>query len=200
MPTPAEHRIIAGDTAILARRYAGALYELAADQKQLDTVTADLRMLRILARESAEFRSIAFNPRLSRTQLMKAMQEIAKSAKFGALTANFLMLAAQNRRLDAMEAMADAFLAELAQKRGEFSAEIRTAYALTPAQQEQLAVQLRALAGGKVHMTVTEDKSLLGGLTVKLGSKLIDASVKSKLARLERRLKSQSPTPLEGAA
>ena len=197
---PTSQPIIAGDTAILARRYADALYELASEHKQLDAVAADLRLLKILARESAEFHAIAFSPRLSRAQLAKAMQEVAKLAKFGALTANFLMLAAQNRRLAAIEAMADAFLATLAAKRGEFSAEIRTTGPLTPVQEEQLAMQLRALAGGKVHMTVTEDKSLLGGITVKLGSKLIDASVKGKLARLERRLKSQSPTPLEGAA
>jgi len=197
---PTSQPIIAGDTAILARRYADALYELASEHKQLDAIAADLRMLKILARESAEFRAIAFSPRLSRTQLAKAMQEVAKLAKFGMLTTNFLMLTAQNRRLATIEAMADAFLATLAAKRGEFSAEIRTAGPLTPAQEEQLGVQLRALAGGKVHMTVTEDKSLLGGITVKLGSTLIDASVRSKLARLARRLKSPSPTPLEGAA
>ena len=191
---------VSGDAAILARRYAGALYELAEEQKQLDAVAGDLRNLKALAQESREFQMITGNPNLPRAQLVKAVQELATAAKFNKLTGNFLALVAQNRRLNALTAMCDAFLAELAEKRGEFSAEVRTARALTPPQHEQLAAQLQTLTGGKVHMTVAEDKSLIGGLIVKLGSKLIDASIKSKLARLERQLKNQSLNIVKGAA
>jgi F-type H+-transporting ATPase subunit delta len=200
LPTQTENPIIAGEAAILARRYAGALYELADEQKQLDAVADDLRALKVLECESADFRAFTGNPRLSRKQLVQAAQQVSGAAKFNKLTSNFLALVAQNRRLAQLNGMCNAFLNELAARRGEFSAEVRAARPLTPTQQEQLAEQLHALAGGKVHMSVSEDRSLLGGLIVKLGSKLIDASVKSKLARLERQLKNQSLNIVKGAA
>jgi len=196
----ADQPIVAGDMAVLARRYAGALYDLAQDQKQLDAVAADLRILRNLGRESAEFHLLVSNPHIARADLVKAVRQIAAVAKFSPLTSNFLALVAQNRRLPQLTAICDAFLAQLAARRGEFTAEVRTAQALTTTQQEQLAAQLHVLAGGKVHLMVAEDKSLLGGITVKIGSRLIDASIKSKLAKLERQLKSQSLNVLEGAA
>jgi F-type H+-transporting ATPase subunit delta len=185
---------------VIARRYAGALYELAHEQKQLDAVAADLHALKGLYSESADFRNFATNPNFTRAELVKAARQIAEKSGFSSLTANFLALAAQNRRLPQLIGICDAFLAELAARRGEFTAEVRTAQTLTPQQQEQLAAQLHNLAGGKVHMIVAEDKSLLGGLVVKIGSRLIDVSIKSKLARLERQLKSQSLNALEGAA
>jgi len=185
---------------VLARRYAGALYDLAQDQKQLDNVAGDLRTLRNLGRESSEYHTLVSNPQIARSDLVKGVQLIAAAAKFTTLTANFLALVAQNRRLPQLMGMCDAFLAELAKRRGEFSADVRAAQPLTSAQEEQLAAQLQALAGGKVHMTITEDTSLLGGVVVKIGSRLIDASIKSKLAKLERQLKSQPLNVLEGAA
>ncbi len=196
----AESSIIAGDAAVLARRYAGALYALAEEQKQLDAVAADLRALRNLHQESAEFRLIASHPRLTRTQLVQAVEQVSASAKFNKLTSNFLALIAQNRRLSALRPMIETFLSELASRRGEHTAEVRSAKPLTTAQQEQLAVKLREMTGGKVHLSLHEDASLLGGLIVKMGSHQIDASVKSKLASLERQLKTQQLTTQKGAA
>ncbi len=184
-------RIIANDAAILARRYANALYELAEEQKQLDTVAADLRGLKGLLHDSLEFQQVVDHPRLSRVQLLAAMKQVAVSAKLNNLTGNFLALLAQNRRLAYLDVIVDAFMAHLAVRRGEYTAEIRAAKALTQKQQDQLATQLQQLAGGKIHMIIKEDASLLGGLIVKLGSRLIDASLKGKLARFERALKSQ---------
>ncbi len=196
--TTTANPIIAGDAAILARRYAGALYDLADEQKQLDAVASDLRALRILNQESAEFQYVASHPRLTRKQLVQAAQAVAKGAGFHPLTGNFLALIAQNRRLNVIGAVIDAFLNELAKRRGEFTADVRSAKPLSASQQEQLATKLRELAGGKVHMSLREDASLLGGMTVKLGSRLIDASIKTKLARLERQLKTH--TIQKGAA
>jgi F-type H+-transporting ATPase subunit delta len=191
--------IVAGDAAVLARRYADALYELADEQKVLDAVAADLRTLRILQLESAEFRYLASQPRLTRAQLIKAMNAIGVSAHFHKLTANFMALVAKNRRLAVLGAVIEAFLNELAARRGEFTADVCAARALSPAQEEQLASKLRELAGGKVHLFTREDKSLIGGMTVKMGSRLIDASVRTKLQRLERQLKS-GITATQGAA
>lgn len=191
--------IIAGEAAILARRYAGALYDLAAEQKQLDVVAGDLRLLKRLGRESQEFRHIIGLLHLPRDQMMKAVQQISTSAGLAPLTSNFLALVAKNRRLNHIVAIADAFLADLAANRGEFTAEINTARPLSPAQEEQLTQKLGAWAGGKVHLVVAEDRGLLGGLTVKMGSRLIDASLRTRFERLERQLKSDN-IMLEGAA
>lgn len=189
MPQDIASPIIAGEAAVLARRYAGALYDLAAEQKQLDTVAADLRALRRLRQESQEFQFISSQPRLTRAQLVRAAQQTAAAAGLSELTSNFLALIARNRRLDLLSAMINAFLADLAARRGEFTAEVSAAHALSPAQEEQLAAKLGTWVGGRVHLSVRKDPGLLGGLVVRLGSRLIDASTKTKLARLERQLK-----------
>ncbi len=182
---------IAGDAAILARRYARALYELAEEKKQLDSVAADLGSLQVLLKVSAEFREVTSNPRLTRAQAVESMKKVASLAKLNPLTQNFLTLLAHNSRLNLLENAIKVFLADLTARRGEFIAEVTTPKALASEQQEQLSKQLDKIAGGKVHLVIKEDASLLGGLVVKLGSRLIDASVKGKLARLERQLKSQ---------
>jgi F-type H+-transporting ATPase subunit delta len=199
-PPTANQPIVAGEMAVLARRYAGALYDLAEAQKQLDVVASDLRTLRTLTHENAEFRLLIRNPHIARSHLVNAVQLIAATARWSQLTSNFVALVAQNRRLQQLSYICDAFLAQLAARRGEYMVDVRAAHVLTSSQQEQLSAQLRVLTGGHVHMTIVEDKSLLGGITVKIGSRLIDASIKSKLAKLERQLKAQSLNVREGAA
>src|SRR4029077_16664890 len=103
---------------------------------------------------------VASQPRLTRAQLVKAMNALAAAAHFNKLTANFLGLVAKNRRVSILGSVIEAFLTELAARRGEFTADVCTARALSSAQEEQLAVQLRELAGGKVHVFAREDKSL----------------------------------------
>ena len=186
---PSEQRVVAGDAATLARRYAGALMELADQQKEIEAVEADLQILGQLADSSPEFRAVAAHPRLTRPQLVRAMQVVAAAAGFNKLTGNFLALVAQNRRLNVLGAVVDSFLADLAARRGEVTADVRAARALTPSQQDQLKARLQELVGGTIRLSIKEDAGLLGGLTVKLGSRLIDSSLKSKLQRLERQLK-----------
>ena len=151
----------------------------------MDAIAADLRALRNMLHESKEFRTIACHPRLTRAATGTGDETgCSAAAKFNPLMANFLALTAQNRRLKNLGGIIEAFLAELASKRGEYTADVLSAKRpLSAVQQEQLAVKLRELAGGKVHVSVREDASLMGGLVVKLGSRLIDASVKTKLAR-----------------
>ena len=180
---------IAGDHAALARRYGGALFALAEHDGEVDAVATDLRGLRRVWDESAEWRFIAGDPRLTSAELIAAAAETAKICGLGKLATSFLSLVAQNRRLNVLPAMITCFLDEMAVKRGEHNAEVHTARALTTAQRDALVAALNAAAGGKVHLTVTEDSSLLGGLTVKMGSQFIDASVKNRLDHLERTLK-----------
>jgi len=143
---------------------------------------------------------MARNQRLARNVVTKATKQVAIAAKLSPLTSNFIALLAQNRRLSLVTTSADHYLAELARRRGEFTAEVRTARPLSHAQKNSWQPHYAASAGGKVHLTVREDRTLLGGLTVKMGSRLIDASVRGKLERLARVLQSQSADYQKGAA
>lgn len=184
--------IVSGDIALLARRYAGAFFELAEENKALESAADDMRALADICANNHEFFLVAHNPRLTRAQLVHAATAMADSMKLNKLTAKFIALVAQNRRLAMLDAIAQAFLKLLADTRNEFEATVRTAAALSPQQAEQLSARLAGLAGGKVHLNVQEDKSLIGGLTVQMGSRLIDLSIRSKLQRLERQLKTQA--------
>ena len=173
----------------LAERYALALYELADEAKTLDQVADDLRGLRALVAESADLRRLIRSPVLARLDQAKAVAALAERAGLQSLTRNFLGLLARNRRLFALPEMINHFLATLAARRGEVTAEVVAAQDLTPAQRDRIGEQLRKAVGKKVAIELRVDPSLLGGLVVKLGSRMVDASLKSKLHRLEMAMK-----------
>ena len=173
----------------LAERYAKALFELADDRKALDEVANDLRALRRLIDESADFRRLIRSPVLSRIEQGKAVAALAELMSFSALTRNFLGLAARNRRLFILPGVIASYLKELAARRGEVTAEVTAARPLTPAQTDAVNEQLRKAVGGKVAIDLRIDPGLIGGLVVKVGSRMVDASLKSKLARLRLAMK-----------
>lgn len=173
----------------LADRYATALFDLADERKSLDQVSEDLRQLRAMLNESAEMRRLVRSPILSRLEQGRAITAIAERAGLSPLTRSFLGLVAQNRRLFAVPAMIDAFLARLAARRGEITAEVVAAQALTPPQLDAVNEQLRKAMGSKVAVEVRVDPALLGGLVVKVGSRMVDASLRSKLHRLQLAMK-----------
>jgi len=173
----------------LADRYAAALFDLADERKSLDQIADDLRHLRAMLGESAELRRLVRSPILSRADQRRAITAVAERAGLTPLTRNFLGLVAQNRRLFAVPAMIDAFLARLAARRGEVTAEIVAAQALTPAQLDAVNEQLRKAMGSKVAVEIRVDAALLGGLVVKVGSRMVDASLRSKLHRLQLAMK-----------
>ena len=173
----------------LADRYATALFDLADERKSLDQVSEDLRQLRAMLNESAELRRLVRSPILSRVEQGRAITAIAERAGLSPLTRSFLGLVAQNRRLFAAPAMIDAFLARLAARRGEITAEVVAAQALTPPQLDAVNEQLRKAMGSKVAVEVRVDPALLGGLVVKVGSRMVDASLRSKLHRLQLAMK-----------
>ena len=180
---------VAGNHVALSQRYVGALYTLAEQDGVLDVVAEEMRALRCLWNESAEWRFVACDPRLNAVSVREAVAQIIKISGLSKLTANFLSVVAQHHRLSLLSSLADLFLEEVATRRGEHFAQVRVARPLSAAQNSALLASLTAIAGGKTHLTVVEDASLLGGMTVKLGAKFIDASVKTKLNRLERTLK-----------
>ena len=173
----------------LADRYATALFELADERKALDQVAADLRSLRQLLAESPDLRRLVRSPILSRVEQGKAIVAVAERAGFDGLTRSFLGLVAHNRRLFAVPAMIEAFLRRLAARRGEVTAEVTSAQELTPAQLSAVNEQLRKAVGSKIAVEVKVDKNLLGGLIVKVGSRMVDASLRSKLHRLQLAMK-----------
>ena len=173
----------------LAERYAAALFELADERRDLDTVAADLRQLRAMLHDSADLSRLVRSPILTRSEQGKAVEAIAERAGLSALVRDFLAVVARNRRLFAVPAMIEAFLTKLAERRGEITAEVTVAQPLTEAQLGSLGEQLRRSAGRRVSVEVRVDPALLGGLVVKLGSRMIDASLSSKLRRLQLAMK-----------
>lgn len=173
----------------LAGRYASALFELADEQKALDQVAGELSSLKSVIAESEDLRRFIRSPLYGRDDQTKVMAAILDKASAGDLTRRFVMVVAHNRRLFALPRMIDAFLAELAHRRGEVTAHVVAAYDLSDSQRDALLTALRKAIGSKVKMDLKIDKGLIGGLVVKVGSRMIDTSLRSKLQRLELAMK-----------
>jgi F-type H+-transporting ATPase subunit delta len=174
----------------VAGRYANALFELADNARSLDQVAQDLTTFRRLVGESPELSRLIASPVINRALQGKALLAVLDAAGIAGLTRNFIGTVAHNGRARELPAMATAFLAELARRRGETTAQVTSAVALTPAQTQQLGDVLRSVLGGaKVSIDAHVDPDILGGLVVKVGSRLFDSSIRSKLARLQLAMK-----------
>lgn len=174
----------------LAERYAMALFELADERHALDAVAGDLRELRAMLHESADLARLIRSPVLSRGEQAQAVGAIAERAGLSALTRDFLAVVAHNRRLFAVPAMIDAYLATLAERRGEVTAEVTVAQPLNEGRTAALNEQLRRAVGARVTVEIRVNPALLGGMTVKVGSRMVDASLSSRLQRLQLAMKS----------
>ena len=172
-------------TAGLAARYAAALFDLAEEAKALDSVADDLRQLRTMIAGSPDLLRLLRSPVLSRSEQSRALAAVLNQAGSGDLTKRFVGLVAENRRLFALSDMIEAFLADLARRRGEVTASVTSAAPLSEEQQAHLGEALRRALGGKVSIDLKTDRSLIGGLLIKVGSRLVDSSLKSKLQRLQ---------------
>lgn len=173
----------------LAARYALALYELADDQKVLDDVAGDLAGLRQLMAEGEDFVRLIRSPVLSRADQSKGVGALCETFGAHALTAKFLGVLASNRRLFALPDMITEYLAELARRRGEVSADVTSAVALSDDEVAAVTESLRKVVGQKVSVNLTVDPSLIGGLIVRVGSRMIDSSLRTKLQRLQFAMK-----------
>ncbi len=180
---------LSGENALLTSRYVGALIALTQENKATDIVVDDMHNLRVVWNESPEFREVAKNPRFTVEFVIAAAEQVGKIIGVHQLTANFLTIVAQNHRLSLLPSLIDVFMDEVSILRGEHRADVRTAHPLSNDQRGRLAKSLEAATGGKIHLILTEDPSIIGGLTVKIGSKFVDASVKTKLDHLEHILK-----------
>lgn len=173
----------------LAGRYATALFELAEYDKKLDDVASDLQQLGAMIDDSEDFARLIKSPVVSRDDQIKAMDAIADAAAFSDLTKNFVGVVAENRRLFALPSMIKAYQAQLATSRGEATAEVVSAAALTADQLKAVEDALKKAIGTKVQVEQRVDESLLGGLVVKVGSRMIDSSLKTKLQKMRLAMK-----------
>jgi F-type H+-transporting ATPase subunit delta len=173
----------------LAERYAAALFDLADARRTLDEVASDLRQLRAMLAASVDLSRLVRSPILTRDQQGKGIGALATHAGFSPLVCDFLAVVAKNRRLFAVPAMIEVYLAKLAERRGELTAEVIAAQALSETQLARLSDQLRRSAGRRVSVDARVDPGLIGGMIVKVGSRMVDGSIKSKLQRLQLAMK-----------
>ncbi|MEO5866551.1 MAG: F0F1 ATP synthase subunit delta [Sphingomonas sp.] len=178
-----------GIQASLGGRYATALFELARDEKTLPAVEASLGAVRQAIDESPEFSRLIASPLLGRIDAMKGIEAVAGAMKLDPTTTKFLGVLAQNRRLSQLPQIIRAFRALAANFRGETSAEVISAHPLDTAQVDALKQQLRQRVGRDVSVDLSVDPSLLGGLVVKIGSQMIDSSIKTRLNSLAHAMK-----------
>lgn len=183
-----EHLNVATNDPIMASvagRYASALFDLAKEQNQVAEVEGDLTKFQALYDESADLRQLVLSPVIPADDQARALGAVLSKAGVGALTSNFFNLIAKNRRLFAVGDMVRAFKSFAAQARGEVSAEVASANPLTDAQTDELKAVLKASVGKDVTLVTKVDPSLLGGLVVKIGSRMIDSSLKTKLENMK---------------
>jgi F-type H+-transporting ATPase subunit delta len=178
-----------GQTSGLAQRYALALLELAKDRKGVDRVAADLDRLSALWREDAAFRSFVEDPRLDSGAQRRGAFAVLERAGIAGEVRNLVGVLIANRRLSSLPQVAGAFGVLLAEQRGQQTAEVASAHPLTDVQRTQLAARLTEAGYSNVKLVERVDPTLLGGLVVRLGSRLFDSSIKSKLQRMQYAMK-----------
>ena len=173
----------------VASRYATAVFELANEAGGIDALERDVDTLDALVGDSPEFRDLIHSPVYPRDEQSNAVAAIAESVGLGATVTNTLRLMASKRRLFVLPQLVAALRVRIADAKGEVTAEVTSARVLSDAQAEALAATLKASVGKDVKMNVAVDESLIGGLVVKVGSKMIDTSIRSKLAALQNTMK-----------
>jgi F-type H+-transporting ATPase subunit delta len=173
----------------LAGRYAAALFDLAEERGALDAVAGDLKRLRAMIDGSKDLQRMIRSPIIDRRDQARAIAAVAGKAELSELVQHFLGVLAHNRRLFALPDMIQAYLDILAGERGEVTARVVSARKLTERQLKSLTDSLRAAMGSAVAVDASVDASLLGGLVVRVGSRMVDSSLKTKLQHLRLAMK-----------
>jgi len=181
----AETHLVSG----LSGRYAIALFDLAQESGELDSVAADLDRLDAMMADSADLTRLVRSPALSRKDQGLGMAVVMEKAEFSGLTRRFVGLVASNRRLFALADITRAFRTLLSSHRGEVTATVTSAQALNDAQLNEITNSLAKAVASEVKVTASVDASLIGGLIVKVGSRMIDSSLRTKLQNLQLAMK-----------
>ncbi len=173
----------------LSGRYATALFDLAIDGNALDGVGASLATLKDALAQSDDLKALVSSPMVGRKAAAAGVAAVAGTLGLDKLTTSFLGVLAGNRRLSVLPAIIRDFNALAAARRGEISARVTAAHPLTASQQAALAAKLKAGLGRDVALDITIDPAILGGLVVRVGSRMIDSSLKTRLDSLGQALK-----------
>jgi F-type H+-transporting ATPase subunit delta len=173
----------------VAGRYATALFELASEAKAIDAVSADLDSFSAMLAESEDLRRLVGSPAFSAEEQTGAIKAVLAKAGLTGLAANFIGLVASKRRLFALPGMIAAYKALVAQAKGIVSAEVTLAETPAPKRVDEIRAALAAVAGKDVDVAIKIDPSLIGGLVVKMGSRMVDASLKTKLNSIRLAMK-----------
>ncbi|MGI8611068.1 MAG: F0F1 ATP synthase subunit delta [Sphingomicrobium sp.] len=178
-----------GIQASLAGRYASALFGLARDERQIDAVGRSLDALASALADSSEFAALVASPLVGRADAARAFAALGPEFGLDPITTNFLGVLARNGRKRELRPIIRAFKRIAADHRGEISAEVVSAYPLKDDQLDALKAQLKKRAGRDVTIDALVDPDILGGIVIKLGSEMIDASIRTKLNRLASAMK-----------
>ncbi len=170
-------------------RYATALFELARDQKSVDSVKADLDKFSALLTESPDLLRLVRSPVFTADAQAKALDAVLAKAGISGIAANFLKVLTKNRRLFAVADVIRAFRALVAKFKGEATAEVTVAEPLSDANLDALKSALKSVSGKDVDLNVKVDPSIIGGLVVKLGSRMVDSSLRTKLNSIKHAMK-----------
>lgn len=173
----------------IADRYATAMFDLAEEEGALAALETDLDRLEGALAESADLRDLITSPVYGREACEAAMGRLSEAMELSPTSGNTLRLMARKRRLFVLPALLRALRGMIAAHKGEVTADVVTAKALTKAQSEKLAATLKASVGREVKLNATVDETLIGGLVVKVGSRMIDMSIKAKLDALQNTMK-----------
>jgi F-type H+-transporting ATPase subunit delta len=175
----------------LASRYAKAVFELAEDEKAIDAVAADFAALRNAIHASADLARLVRSPAFSREDQAGALRPILEKMGVSPLTLRFLLLLTAKRRLFALDGIISAYNHKVARLKGEVEAEVTSARPLSGSETEELTRVLKAQLGREPRLQTRVDPALLGGLVVKLGSRMIDSSIRTKLNGIRAAMRGQ---------
>ena len=173
----------------IADRYAGALDELAEAEKALDETAEDLRGLAAMIDGSEDLRRLVRSPVIRREDQARAFEAVVERAGVSDLVRRFVGVVARNRRLFVLGAMAKSYLALLAARRGEVPVEVTLAKALGEAQVDALTKALEGTVGNHITLDLKIDPAIIGGLVVRVGSRMVESSLRTKLQRLQLAMK-----------
>jgi F-type H+-transporting ATPase subunit delta len=179
-------------TSGMAGRYATALLGLALEEKAVDAVKADLDRFDAMVAESEDLSRVVHSPRLTAGQQNAALKAVLERAGIGGLAANFLLFVASKRRLFAVHRMIRAYRALVAAHKGEVTAQVTVAQALSDAHREALQDVLRSVTKQRVQIDMEVDPAIIGGLIVKIGSRMVDSSLRTKLNAIKFAMKEAS--------
>jgi F-type H+-transporting ATPase subunit delta len=170
-------------------RYATALFELSRDEKSVDAVMADLDKFSAMLTDSPDLLRLVRSPVFGATEQAKALAAVLDKAGISGISANFLRVLTVNRRLFAVRDVIRAFRALVAKFKGEATADVTVAEALSDKNLDAIKVALKSVTGKDVSLNVNVDPSIIGGLVVKLGSRMVDSSLRTKLNSIKHAMK-----------